>query len=72
MIYKGSIAHRPTMRRFPPPWMLWKAKFKSRVNAFRHMGSWYLLALAFTLCTSLAVAEEGQQVPKTQRVNSPW
>jgi invasion protein IalB len=29
------------------------------------MGSWHLLALAFALCTSLAVAQEGQQVPKT-------
>jgi invasion protein IalB len=45
--------------------MLRKARFKSRVNAFRHMGSWHLLALAFALCTSLAVAQEGQQVPKT-------
>ena len=45
--------------------MLWKVRFKSRVNAFHQMGSWHLLALAFALCTSLAVAQEGQQVPKT-------
>src|SRR4029078_6331931 len=37
----------------------------SRVNAFHQMGSGHLLALAFALCTSLAVAQEGQQVPKT-------
>ena len=35
------------------------------VNAFHQMGSWNLLVLAFALCTSLAVAQEGQQVPKT-------
>jgi len=29
------------------------------------MGSGHLLALAFALCTSLAVAQEAQQVPKT-------
>ena len=45
--------------------MLWKVRFKSRVNAFHQMGSWNLLVLAFALCTSLAVAQEGQQVPKT-------
>jgi invasion protein IalB len=44
--------------------MLWKVRFNG-VNAFRHMGSWNLLVLAFALCTSLAVAQEGQQVPKT-------
>ena len=35
------------------------------MNAFHQMGSWNLLVLAFALCTSLAVAKEGQQVPKT-------
>jgi invasion protein IalB len=35
------------------------------VNAFHQMGSWNLLVLAFSLLTSLAVAKEGQQVPKT-------
>ena len=35
------------------------------VNAFHQMGSWNLLVLAFSLFTSLAVAKEGQQVPKT-------
>ena len=44
--------------------MLRKVRFNG-VNAFRHMGSWNLLVLAFALCTSLAVAQEGQQVPKT-------
>jgi invasion protein IalB len=29
------------------------------------MGSWHVLASAFALCTSLAVAQEGQEVPKT-------
>jgi invasion protein IalB len=44
--------------------MLWKVRFNG-VNAFHQMGSWNLLVLAFSLCTSLAVAQEGQQVPKT-------
>jgi invasion protein IalB len=44
--------------------MLWKVRFNG-VNAFHQMGSWNLLVLAFALCTSLAVAQEGQQVPKT-------
>src|SRR5262245_6393879 len=44
--------------------MLWKVRFNG-VNAFHHLGSWNLLVLAFALCTSLAVAQEGQQVPKT-------
>ena len=35
------------------------------MNAFHQIGSWNLLVLAFSLCTSLAVAQEGQQVPKT-------
>ena len=35
------------------------------MNAFHQMGSWNLLVLAFSLFTSLAVAKEGQQVPKT-------
>ena len=35
------------------------------VNAFHQMGSWNVLVLAFSLFTSLAVAKEGQQVPKT-------
>ena len=35
------------------------------MNAFHQMGSWNLLVLAFALGTSLAVAQEGQQVPKT-------
>jgi invasion protein IalB len=44
--------------------MLWKVRLNG-VNAFHQMGSWNLLVLAFALCTSLAVAQEGQQVPKT-------
>jgi invasion protein IalB len=44
--------------------MLWKVRFNG-VNAFHQMGSWNLLVLAFALCTSLAVAQEGQQAPKT-------
>jgi invasion protein IalB len=44
--------------------MLWKVRFNG-VNAFHQMGSWNLLVLAFALCTSLAVAKEGQQVPTT-------
>ena len=36
------------------------------MNTLRHMGSWNLLALALALGTSLAVAQEGQLVPKTQ------
>ena len=43
-----------------------EVRFKSlEVNAFHQMGSWHLLALAFALCTSSAIAQEGQQVPKT-------
>ena len=44
--------------------MLWKVRFNG-VNAFHQMGSWNVLVLAFSLFTSLAVAKEGQQVPKT-------
>src|SRR4029077_19293894 len=44
--------------------MLWKVRFNG-VNAFHQMGSWNLLVLAFALCASSAVAQEGQQVPKT-------
>ena len=44
--------------------MPWKVRFNG-VNAFHQMGSWNLLALAFALCTSLAVAQQDQQVPKT-------
>jgi invasion protein IalB len=44
--------------------MLWKVRFNG-VNAFHHMGSWNLLVFAFALCASSAVAQEGQQVPKT-------
>ena len=34
--------------------------------SFHQMGSWHLLVIALaTLCTSLAIAKEGQQVPKT-------
>ena len=34
--------------------------------SFHQMGSWNLLVIALaTLCTSLAVAKEGQQIPKT-------
>ena len=36
------------------------------MSTLRHMGSWNLLALALALGTSLAVAQEGQPVPKTQ------
>ena len=43
-----------------------EVRFKSlEVNAFHQMGSWHLLALAFALCTSSSIAQEGQQVPKT-------
>ena len=35
------------------------------MNTLRHMGSWNLLALAFAFGTSVAVAQEGQPVPKT-------
>src|SRR5262245_12584250 len=45
--------------------MLWKVRFNG-VNTFRQMGSWNLLVLAFALCMSFAVAQEGQQVPKTR------
>jgi invasion protein IalB len=34
------------------------------MNTLRHMGSWNLLALTFALSTSLAVAQQGQSVPK--------
>ena len=33
--------------------------------SFHQMGTWNLLVIALALCTSLAVAKEGQQVPKT-------
>ena len=40
------------------------------MSAFHQMGSWNLLVLALALCTSLAVAKEGQQVPKTTLAGS--
>jgi invasion protein IalB len=35
------------------------------MNTLRHISSWTLLAVALTLATTLAVAEEGQPAPKT-------
>ena len=41
-------------------------------RSFHQMGSWNLLVIALaTLCTSLAVAKEGQQVPKTTPTGPP-
>ena len=42
------------------------ARVANSMNTLRHMGSWNLLALTFALGTSLAVAQEGQPMPKTQ------
>ena len=59
---------QPPLRRISgidPAEMLWNQVKSLEVNAFHQMGSWHLLALAFALCTSSAIAQEGQQVPKT-------
>ena len=43
-----------------------RARVAGSINALRHIGLLSFLALATTLGTTLAVAQEGQPVPKTR------
>jgi invasion protein IalB len=73
-LFVAGLSHLcAAFRVIDPAEMLWNVRFKSLVNAFHQMGSWHLLALAFALCTSLAIAQEGQQVPAAaQGKGSGW